>query len=175
MHMCIFYSLFELEFKSSHPLPLPQSPKVCSIHLCHFCCLTYRIPACASSSLAFHMKCSAYKLNKQQRYTALTDSFPNLEPVCCSMSTFNCCFLICIQFFSGGGSGGLVFPSLGEFSTDFVIHTVKVFGIVNKAAVDFFFWNSCFFCDPVDVGNLISGSSAFSKISLNIWKFTVHC
>ena len=55
-----------------------------------------------------------------------------------------------------------------------VIHRVKGFGIVNKAEVDAFLELSCFFDDPVDVGNLISGSSAFSKTSLNIWKFTVH-
>ena len=55
-----------------------------------------------------------------------------------------------------------------------VIHTVKGFGIVNKAEVDVFLEFSCFFNDPADVGNLISGSSAFSKSSLNIWKFTVH-
>ena len=55
-----------------------------------------------------------------------------------------------------------------------VIHTVKVFGIVNKAEIDAFLELSCFFHDPVDVGNLISGSSAFSKASLNIRKFTVH-
>ena len=55
-----------------------------------------------------------------------------------------------------------------------VIHTVKGFGIVNKAEIDVFLELSCFFYDPADVGNLISGSSAFSKTSLNIWKFTVH-
>ena len=55
-----------------------------------------------------------------------------------------------------------------------VIHMVKGFGIVNKAEVHVFLELSCFFDDPVDVGNLISGSSAFSKSSLNIWKFTVH-
>ena len=55
-----------------------------------------------------------------------------------------------------------------------VIHTVKGFGIVNKAEVDVFLELSCFIDDPVDVGNLISGSSAFSKTSLNIRKFTVH-
>ena len=55
-----------------------------------------------------------------------------------------------------------------------VIHTVKGFGIVNKAEVDIFLELFCFIDDPVDVGNLISGSSAFSKISLNISKFTVH-
>ena len=55
-----------------------------------------------------------------------------------------------------------------------MIHTVKVFSIVNEAEVDVFMELSCFFCDPVDVDNLISGSSAFSKSSLNILKFTVH-
>ena len=54
-----------------------------------------------------------------------------------------------------------------------MIHTVKGFGIVNKAEIDVFLELSCFFDDPVDVGNLISGSSAFSKTSLNIWNFTV--
>ena len=55
-----------------------------------------------------------------------------------------------------------------------VVHTVKGFGIVSKTEIDVFLELSCFFSDPTDVGNLISGSSAFSKTSLNIWKFTVH-
>ena len=55
-----------------------------------------------------------------------------------------------------------------------VIHIVKSFGIVNKAEIDVFLELSCFFDDPADVGNLISGSSAFSKTGLNIWKFSVH-
>ena len=55
-----------------------------------------------------------------------------------------------------------------------MIHTVKGFGIVNKAEVDIFLELSCFFDDPADVGNLISGSSAFSKTRLNIWNFTLH-
>ena len=55
-----------------------------------------------------------------------------------------------------------------------MIHTVKGFGIVNKAEVDVFLELSCFFDDPADVGNLVSGSSAFSKTSLNNWKFIVH-
>ena len=61
-----------------------------------------------------------------------------------------------------------------NFPQFFVIHTVKGFGIVNKAEIDVFLELSCFFDDPADVGNLISGSSAFSKSTLNIWKFTVY-
>ena len=63
---------------------------------------------------------------------------------------------------------------LKNFPQFVVIHTVKGFGMVNKAVVDVFLELSCFFHDPVDVGNLISGSSAFSKTSLNIREFTVH-
>ena len=63
---------------------------------------------------------------------------------------------------------------LKNFPQFVVIHIVKVFGVVNKAKVDVFLELSCFFYDPTDVGNLISGSPAFSKSSLNIWKFTVH-
>ena len=61
-----------------------------------------------------------------------------------------------------------------NFPQFIVLHTVKVFGIVNKAEIDVFLELSCFFDDPADVDNLISVSSAFSKTSLNIWKFTVH-
>ena len=56
----------------------------------------------------------------------------------------------------------------------FVIHTVKVLSVVNKAEINVFLELSCFLDDPMDIGNLISGFSAFSKTSLNIWKFTVH-
>ena len=63
---------------------------------------------------------------------------------------------------------------LKNFPQFVMIHTVKGFGIVNKAEIDVFLELSCFFGDPADDGNLISGSSAFSKSSLNIWKFTVH-
>ena len=63
---------------------------------------------------------------------------------------------------------------LKNFPQFIVIHIVKGFGIVNKAEIDVFLELSCFFDDPMDVANLISGSSAFPKISLNIWKFTVH-
>ena len=61
-----------------------------------------------------------------------------------------------------------------NFPQFIVIHTVKGFGIVNKAEIDVFLELSCFFGDPLDVGNLISGSSAFSKSSMYIWKFSVH-
>ena len=64
-----------------------------------------------------------------------------------------------------------LFHSFPQF---IVIHTVKGFGIVNKAEIDVFLELASFFCDPPDVGNLISGSSAFSKTSLNIWEFTGH-
>ena len=98
-------------------------------------------------------------------------SFPNLEPVCCSMSSSNCCFLTCIQI--SQETGQVIWCShLLKNSPQFtVINTVKGFGVVNKAEVDFFLKLSRFFSDPTDVGNLTSGSSVFSKSSLNIWKF----
>ena len=101
-------------------------------------------------------------------------SFPDLEPVCYSMSTSNCCFLTCIQISQEAGKVVWYFHLLKNFPQFVVIHTIKGFGIVNKAEIDVFLGFSCFFDDPTDVGNLISGSSAFSRSSLNIWKFTVH-
>ena len=101
-------------------------------------------------------------------------SFPNLEPVCCSMSSSNCCFLTCIQVSQEVVQVVLYSHLFQNFPQFVVIHTVKGLGIVNKAEVDVFLELSYFFDDPMDVGNLISGSSAFSKSTLNIWKFTVH-
>ena len=90
------------------------------------------------------------------------------------MSTSNCCFLTCIQVSQEAGHV-VWYPHLFQnFPYLIVIHTVKGFGIVNKAEIDVFLELSCFFDDPEDVGNLISGSSPFSKTSLNIWKFMVH-
>ena len=100
--------------------------------------------------------------------------FPDLKPVCCSMSSSNCCFLTCIQISQEAGQMVWYSQLLKNFPQFVVIHTVKGFGIVNNTEVDIFLELSCFFDDPVDVGNLISGSSAFSKSSLNIWKFIVH-
>ena len=101
-------------------------------------------------------------------------SFSYLEPVCCSMSSSNRCFLTCIQISQEAGQIVWYSHLSQNFPQLIVIHTVKGFGIVNKAEIDVFLELSCFFDDPVDVGNLISDSSAFSKSSLNIWKFTVH-
>ena len=100
-------------------------------------------------------------------------SFPDLEPVCCSMSSSNCCFLTCVQISQEAGNVVWYSHLLKNFPQFVVIHTVKGFGIVNKA-VDFFLELTRFFSDPADVGNLISDSSAFSKSSLNIWKVMVH-
>ena len=99
-------------------------------------------------------------------------SFPNLELVHCSMSGSNCCFLTCIQISQEAGKVVWYYHHFKIFPEFVAIHRVKGFSIVNEA--DVFLEFSCFFYDPVDVGNLISGSSAFSKSSLNIWKFSVH-
>ena len=86
------------------------------------------------------------------------------------MSSSNCCFLTCIQISQEAGQVVWYSHLFQNFPQCIMIHTVKV----NKVEIDVFLELSCFFNDPVDVGNLISGSSAFVKTSLNIWKFTVH-
>ena len=100
-------------------------------------------------------------------------SFPSLEPVHCSMSGSNCYFLTCIHFSQEAGKVVWYSHLLKNFQQFVVIHTVKGFNVVNEE-VDVFLEFSCFFYDPVYVGNLISGSSAFSESSLNIWKFLAH-
>ena len=90
------------------------------------------------------------------------------------MSSSNCCFLTCIQISQEEGQAVWYSHLLKNFPQFVVIHTVKGFGAVGKAEVDVFLEFSQFFYDPVDVGNLISGSSAFSKSNLNIWKFLFH-
>ena len=102
-------------------------------------------------------------------------SFSYLEPVCCSMSSSNCCFLTCIQVSQEAGQEvvwcSYLFQNFPQF---IVIPTVKGFGIANKAEIDVFLELSCFLNDSVDVGILMSGSSAFSKSSLGIWQFLVQ-
>ena len=100
-------------------------------------------------------------------------SFSYLEPVCCSMSSSNCCFLMCIQISQEAGQVvwySHLFQNCPRF---IVIHIIKGFSIISEADVDIFLELPCFFY-PTDVGNLISGSSVFSKSILYIWKFSVH-
>ena len=94
--------------------------------------------------------------------------------VCCSLSSSNCCFLTCIQISQEACQVVWYSHPFKNFPQFVVIHTAKGFDIVNKAEIDVFLELSCFFDNLVGVGNVISGSSAFSKTSLNIWKFTVH-
>ena len=101
-------------------------------------------------------------------------SFSYLEPVCCSMSRSTCCFLTCMQISQEAGKVVWYSHLSQNFPQFVVIHTVKDFSIVNKEEIDVSLELSCFYNDPTDVGNLISGSFAFSKTSLNIWKFLVH-
>ena len=130
------------------------------------------IPACASSSLAFHISYSAYKLNKHYlysftQYTSLMFSFPNFEPVCCPcpVLTIASCpkyrFLKRQVWWSGIPVSWRIFQFV-------VIHTEKVFNVVNEAEVDVFLEFSCFFYGPMDVGSMIAGSSPFSKSSMYI-------
>ena len=136
--------------------------------------LVVLIPGCASSSPAFLMMYSAYKLSKQGDNTQFSHTpFPiwNQSLVPCPVLTVASWpayrFLKRQVRWSGIPISFRIFQFV-------VVHTVKGFVIVSKAETDVFLELSCFFDDPADVGNLISGSSAFSKSSLNVWKFTVH-
>ena len=99
-------------------------------------------------------------------------SFPNLEPVYCSMSSSNCCFLTRIQISQEAGQMVWYSHLLKNFPQSVCCDPYKGFSVVNE--VNVFQEFSCFSYDPTDVDNLISDSSAFSKSSLNIWKFSVH-
>ena len=120
------------------------------------------------------MMYSAYKLNRQgNSIQPWRTPFPiwNQSVVLCPVLT-----VASWPAFRFQESGKVVWYSylLRNFPQFVVIHTVKGFGIINKAEIDIFLELSCFFDDPVDVGNLISGSSAFSKTSLNFWKSSLH-
>ena len=90
------------------------------------------------------------------------------------MQDSNCCFLTHIQFSQETGKIVWYFHLFKSFPQFVMIHTVKGFSVVNETEVDIFLEFPRFLCDPANVGNLISGSSDFSKPSLNIWKFSVH-
>ena len=90
------------------------------------------------------------------------------------MAISNCCFLTCIQISPEAGNAVLYSYLFKNFPQFVVIHTVEGFSIVSEAEVDVFLQFLCFIYDPMDVGNLTSGSSFFSKSSLKIWKFSVH-
>ena len=90
------------------------------------------------------------------------------------MSSSNCCFLTCIQISQEAGQVVWYSHLFQNFPQFVVIHSVKGFGIVNKADIDVFVELSCFSNNLMDVGNLVSGSSAFSKSSFDIWKLLVH-
>ena len=95
-----------------------------------------------------------------------------MVPICCSMSGSDCCFLTCIQLSQEAGKVVWYYHHFKNFPQFVLIYTVKGFSKVNEA--DVFLEFSCFFYDPVDVGTLISGSSAFSKASMNICNYSVH-
>ena len=133
------------------------------------------ILACASSSLAFHMTYSAYELNKQSdNIQPCHTPFPIWNRSVVPMFSSNACFSTCIHISQEAAQVVWYSHLLKNFPQDVVIHTVKGFCLVSKAEVDVFLELSRFFYDPKDIGNLISGSSAFSKTSLNIREFTVH-
>ena len=136
--------------------------------------LAILIPAWASSSPAFPMMFSAYKLNRVTTYSLdiLLSQFWISSN--CSMSHSNCCFLTCIQISQEAGKVVWYSHLFKNFPQFVVIHIIKGFSIVSKAEIDVFLEFSCFLYDPVDVGNLSSGSSAFSKSNLDTWKFSVH-
>ena len=131
------------------------------------------IPVCASFSLAFQMMYSANRLNKQgDNIHPWCTPFPILSQSVLSGS--NCCFLTGIQVSQEAGKVVWYSHIFKNFPQFVVTHTLKVFSSVNEAEIDVFLEFSCFFYDPMNVVSLISGSSAFSKSSLYIWKFSVH-
>ena len=102
-------------------------------------------------------------------------SFSYLEPVCCSMSSTKCCFLTCLKISQEAGQVAWYSYLFKDFTQFLVIHTIKVFNIVNKAEVDVFLKLFCFFNYLTDFGNLMSGSSAFSKSRTSGSSWIMYC
>ena len=167
----LFTPLFHLQLKRLFSYSFSAILVVSSVCLRLLVFLpTVLIPACDSSSPAFCMRYSASNFDKQGDY--IQPYFPILNQSVVPSS--NCCFLICIQLFQETDKVvwySHLFKNVPQFV---IIHTVKVFSIVSVAEVDVFLKFSCFFYDPVNSGNLISGSSAFFKPTLYIWNFLVH-
>ena len=127
------------------------------------------IPACDSFSPAFCIMYSAYKLNKQDdniqpRHTP----FPILNQSAVPWLVLTCCFWSCIEVSQEAGKVVWYFHLFKNFPQFIMIHAVKGFSVVNEAEADVFLEFPCFLYDPSNTGNMISGSSAFSKSSLNI-------
>ena len=116
--------------------------------------------------------CKLNKLGDKIQFWGAPFTIWNQSVVPCPVLTL--CFLTCIQVSQEPSKVVWYSHLFKNFPQFVVIYAVKGFSVVNKAEVDGFLELSCFFNDPTDVGNLISGSSAFSKSSLNIWKFSVH-
>ena len=132
------------------------------------------IPACVSSSPAFRMMYSTYKLNKQgDNIQPWHTPFPVWSQSAVPCLVLTVAYSPAYRFLRRQVRWSGIPISWGIFQF-VVIYTVKGFGIINNAEVDVFLVSSCFFVDPTDVWNLASGSSAFSKSSLNNWKFMVH-
>ena len=121
------------------------------------------------------MMYSAKELNKQgYNIQSLHTPLPIWNQFFCFMSSSNCCFLICIQVSQEKDKVAWYSHLFKNFPWFVVIHTVKGFSVVSEADVDVFLEFSCFFYNPTDADNLISGSCVFSKSSLHIWKVSVH-
>ena len=130
------------------------------------------IPACSSSSLAFFMMISAYRLNKQGDSKQPCHTL--LDPISCSIQDTNCCFLTHIQI--SYETGKMIWYShlSKSFPQLVIIHTVKGFSIINETEIDVLLKFPCLLNNPMNVGNLISSSFFFSKLSLDIWKHLFH-
>ena len=133
---------------------------------------TILIPACDSYSLAFHMVCSEYKLNKQDDNTQPCHSpFPIWNQ---AMSGSNCCFLNCIQVSRRQIRWSCIPSSIRIFHSLLWSTQSKALVLSMKQKLYVSLESPCFLYEPINVGNLISGSSAFSKSSLYIWKSSIH-